>query len=121
MKSPGHCQATGKSPLGATPRITHHSSPATPCPLSQPLELRIPRQQPLALTHSLVVLSRDVEPAQEDVGIAQVAVGSALGRLVPKLLGNGQALQQAHRHGSVSTGTPHWAPLGAALRAAIRR
>lgn len=44
--------------------------------------------------HSLVVVSRDVEPAQEDVGIAQVAVGSALGCLVPKLLGDGQALQQ---------------------------
>lgn len=69
--------------------------------------------------HSLVVLGRDVKPAQEDVGVAQVAVGSALGCLVPKLLGNGQALQQTqlsqHRDTLLS---PQQLPRGSALRAA---
>lgn len=44
--------------------------------------------------HLLVVLSRDVKPPKEDVCVAQVAVRSPLGCLVPKLLSNSKALQQ---------------------------
>lgn len=41
----------------------------------------------------LVMFSSHIKAPQEDVGIAQVAVGPPLSRLVSKFLGNGQALQ----------------------------
>lgn len=39
------------------------------------------------------MFSSHIKAPQEDVGIAQVAVGPPLSRLVSKLLGDGQALQ----------------------------
>lgn len=41
----------------------------------------------------LVILSRDVKPPEEDVGIPQIAVGSSFSGFVPKLFGNGKSLE----------------------------
>lgn len=69
-----------------------------PEPMNSLQQVRISREHLprvcLSPWHLLVVLSRDVKPPEEDVRIAQVAVRSPLGCLVPKLLRNSKALQQ---------------------------
>lgn len=106
----------GKDSSGAPLSLPFHGGPweagrsGSPRPWG-----RCPRTHPLpgwVLGYLLVVLGSHVKAPQEDVGVPQVAVGPALGRLVPKLLGDGQALwtqtPQPGGHAAALPPRPAW-------------